>query len=77
MDVPALKSFLAEFLQSWEVIGAAIALLIYCAIVNFVAADNSQFKEKKRLKKQKIKRPPKPSTKPEKNVDESELDLGE
>ena len=72
-----LKTLIIEILQSWQVLAVTVVVIIYWLIVYAAANPSNKKRKEKAPKKQKIKRPPEPVTDLGKDVDDSELGLGD
>lgn len=77
MGTVDIKTVIIEVLKSWQVVGVTLVVIIYWLIV-YAAANPAKKKRKEKAKKmQKIKRPPEPTTDLGKDIDDSELGLGD
>jgi hypothetical protein len=71
-----LLNVLKQVLLSWQVIAMTVVILIYWAIVNSVTRKRRPDLKAHSTKRQKIKRPP-TSPQLDKNIDTSDIGIGE
>ncbi|MDR0551785.1 MAG: hypothetical protein LBG72_07180 [Spirochaetaceae bacterium] len=77
MEYMPLTAFIFELLKSWQVIAVTVVILAYWGIINAVSNSKPPKPKAIKNKKEKVKRVKEPAVSAGKNVDDSELELGE
>ncbi|MDR0684927.1 MAG: hypothetical protein LBF83_07345 [Spirochaetaceae bacterium] len=75
---PELFDVLKKVLISWEVVAMTVVIVIFWSVVNSVMRLRKPApKATRSTKPKKIKRPPPPPTQLDKNIDASDIGIGE